>query len=54
MSYGAFINSAQLLTTTFVCMLNFGILDSAVPVQARLSLVGYHCERSLGNLFKFA
>jgi len=39
MSYGAFINSAQLLTTTFVCMLNFGILDSAVPVQACLSLV---------------
>ena len=39
MSYRAFINSAQLLTTTFVCMLNFGILDSAVPVQARLSLV---------------
>jgi len=39
MSYGAFINSAQLLTTTFVCMLNFGILDSAVPVQARLLLV---------------
>ena len=39
MSYGAFINSAQLLTTTFVCMLNFEILDSAVPVQARLLLV---------------